>query len=79
VNTVIESSGDLNDLHHLRLMALLKELVREKGYKGAAGALEIDPQTVTASAKTGQLSRRVRQALERARRRSGSPNATPCR
>ncbi|MCY4583613.1 MAG: hypothetical protein OXE50_12595 [Chloroflexi bacterium] len=62
----IESSGDVEYLHHLRLMALLQELVRVKGYKGAARVLEIDPQTVTASAKTGQLSRRVRQALERA-------------
>ena len=52
--------------HHMRLMALLQELVREKGYKGAARVLEIDPQTVTDSAKTGRLSRRVRDSLERA-------------
>ena len=46
--------------------ARLQELVREKGYKGAARVLEIDQATVTESAKTGQLTRRVRQALERA-------------
>ena len=40
--------------------------MREKGYKGAARVLEVDPQTVTESAKTGRLSRRVRDALERA-------------
>ena len=40
--------------------------MREKGYKGAARVLEIDPQTVTESAKTGRLTRRVRDSLERA-------------
>ncbi len=62
----IEDSKDVENIYHMRLMALLQELVREKGYKGAARVLEIDPQTVTESAKTGQLTRRVRQALERA-------------
>ena len=62
----IESSKDVENVYHMRLMALLQELVRDKGYKGAARVLEIDPQTVTDSAKTGQLTRRVRQALERA-------------
>ncbi len=62
----IESSKDVENIYHMRLMALLQELVRDKGYKGAARVLEIDPQTVTDSAKTGQLTRRVRQALERA-------------
>ena len=62
----IEESKDVENIHHMRLMALLQELVREKGYKGAARVLEIDPATVTESAKTGRLTRRVRQALERA-------------
>ncbi len=62
----IEDSRDVENVYHMRLMALLQELVREKGYKGAARVLEIDPQTVTEAAKTGQLTRRVRQALERA-------------
>ena len=56
----------MENVYHMRLMALLQELVREKGYKGASRVLEIDPATVTESAKTGQLTRRVRQALERA-------------
>ena len=60
----IEDSRDVENVHHMRLMALLQELVREKGYKGAARVLEIDPQTVTDSAKTGRLSRRVRDSLE---------------
>ena len=62
----IENSKDVENVYHMRLMALLQELVREKGYKGAARVLELDPQTVTESAKTGQLTRRVRDALERA-------------
>ena len=62
----IEESKDVENIHHMRLMALLQELVREKGYKGAARVLEIDPQTVTESAKTGRLTRRVRDSLERA-------------
>ena len=62
----IEDSRDVENIHHMRLMALLQELVREKGYKGAARVLEIDPQTVTESAKTGRLTRRVRDSLERA-------------
>ncbi len=62
----IEDSKDVENIYHMRLMALLQELVREKGYKGAARVLEIDAQTVTESAKTGQLTRRVRQSLERA-------------
>ena len=55
----IEDSKDVENMHHMRLMALLKELVRDKGYKGAARVLEIDQRTVAESAKTGQLSRRV--------------------
>ena len=62
----IVSSRDVEDLYHMRLMALLQELVREKGYKGAARVLGIDPQTVTSSVKAGQLTHRVRHALERA-------------
>ena len=62
----IEDSRDVENVYHMRLMALLSELVRDKGYKGAARLLEVDQRTVAECAKTGQLSRRVRQALERA-------------
>ena len=62
----IEDSKDVENVYHMRLMALLQELVRDKGYKSAARVLELDQRTVAESAKTGQLSRRVRQALERA-------------
>ena len=36
---VIEESGRVEDVHHLRLMALLHELVREKGNRGVAAAM----------------------------------------
>ena len=62
----IEDSRDVENVYHMRLMALLQELVRAKGFKSAARVLELDQRTVAESAKTGQLSRRVRQALERA-------------
>ena len=61
---VIEESRVVEDVHHLRLMALLHELVREKRNRGAAAALGIDPRTVASCMKTGRLSWRVRQALE---------------
>ena len=62
----IEDSRDVENVYHLRLMALLQEQVRDRGYKGAAQALEIDQKTLAESARTGVLTRRVRQALERA-------------
>ena len=62
----IEGSKDVENVYHMRLMTLLQELVREKGYKGAARVLEIDHRTVAVCSKTGQMSRRARQALERA-------------
>ena len=63
---VIKRSRDIEDLHHLRLMALLNEIVRDHGHRGAARVLGVDPQTVTSSAKSGQLTHRVRERLERA-------------
>ena len=62
----IEDSKDVESVYQMRLMALLQELVREKGYKGAARVLEVDQRTVAESARTGRLSRRIRDALERA-------------
>ena len=61
---VIEDSRAVEDVHHLRLTALLHELVRTKGNRGAASALGIDPRTVASCMKTERLSWRVRNALE---------------
>ena len=52
------------DLYELRLTALLHQLVRSRGHKGAARELGVNPRTVAGSVKQG-MSRRVREALER--------------
>ena len=62
----IDDSRDVANVYHLRLMTLLQELVRDKGHHGTARVLELDQKTVAESARTGVLTRRVRQALERA-------------
>lgn len=62
---VIEESGSVEDLHRLRLTALLHELVRKEGTRGAARALGIDHRTVASYMEGGRLSWRVREALER--------------
>ena len=52
------------DVYELRLTALLHQLVRSRGHKGAARELGVNPRTVAGSVKQG-MSRRVREALER--------------
>ena len=68
----MEESGDMEalarsveDVHHLRLMALLEDLVREKNRAGAAQALGVDPRTLLTSLRRGALSMRMRLALDR--------------
>ena len=63
---LIVGRHSVRDMHHLRLMALLQELVRTWGYTGTARVLEIDPRTVTSSVQSGQLTHRVRESLQRA-------------
>ena len=58
--------NSIRDMHHLRLMALLQEMVRKWGCRGTARVLEIDPRTVTSSMQSGQLTHRVRESLQRA-------------
>ena len=62
----MQKSRYVADVHHLRLMSLLNELVRDRGYKGAARVLGIDRRTVAVSVRSGVLSGRTREALERA-------------
>ena len=66
-----ETSAGAPDQHDLRLIALLAQLVRERGRVGAAEALDLDPRTVVAALKRGTLSRRVRSALARVGRGEG--------
>ncbi|MYC38055.1 MAG: hypothetical protein F4X66_14240 [Chloroflexi bacterium] len=54
----------VEDVYELRLTALLHQLVRSRGYKGAGRVLGVDPRTVTVSLKEG-MSRRVREQVER--------------
>ena len=63
---VIEGSGEVADMHHLRLMALLQELERAHGRKEAAELLGVDRRALEISLDEGALSRRMRGALDKA-------------
>ena len=62
----IDGSRDVADLQHLRLMALLQELVRDHGVRKAAEKLDVDHRTLSAGLDSGRLSRRMRLSLEKA-------------
>ncbi|MDE2836010.1 MAG: hypothetical protein OXL97_00670 [Chloroflexota bacterium] len=57
--TVIERSNSVESLHGLRLMALLHDLVRENGQRGAGRVLGIDHRTVAACMESGELTWRM--------------------
>ena len=60
----IDKSRNIEDLHHLRLMALLDELVQDKGVTRTARELGVNYRTLVAARKSGRLSRRMRGALD---------------
>ncbi len=62
----IDESRDIEDLHHLQLMTLLREQVRDHGVRKAARKLDVDHRTLSAGLQSGQLSRRLRLSLEKA-------------
>ena len=62
----IDRSESIEDLHHLRLMALLDELAHDKGPRQSAEDLDVDHRTLTAGLESGRLSRRMRTALNQA-------------
>ena len=62
---VIEGSGEVADMHHLRLMALLQEMERAHGRKEVAELLGVDRRTLDISLDEGALSRRMRGALDK--------------
>ena len=66
--TGIDRSRSVEDLHHLRLMALLDELVQDKGVTRAARELGVNYRTISGSLESGRLSRRMRTALSQALR-----------
>ena len=62
---IFEKSTSVENVYNMRLTALLRELVRDGGFKGAGLVLGIDQRTVATAYRSGVLSRRVRTALER--------------
>ena len=56
--TGIDRSEIIEDLHHLRLMALLDEQVRDKGPRRSAADLDVDHRTLTVSLESARLSPR---------------------
>ena len=62
----IDSSKSVRDMHHLRLMSLLQEQVRDHGRRRAAEILGVDRRTLDASLDQSLLTRRIRGALEKA-------------
>ena len=63
---IFEKSRSVEDLERMRLMALLRELARDKGVKEAAQALGVDHRTLVSSLESGKLTRRMRVALGKA-------------
>ena len=61
----IEGCKANDDMHHRRLLSMLKELVGDKGVMEAVRVLDINYKTLTSSMKTGHLSKRTRWAMER--------------
>ena len=64
--TGIDRSRSVEDLRHLRLMALLDELVCDKGPHRAAADLDVDHRTLAANPESGRRFRRMRSALNQA-------------
>ncbi len=60
-----EKSRSLESLRHLRLMALLRELIRDEGRMEAAEMLGVNYKTLARAVVTGSLSPRMSHALER--------------
>ena len=54
----------VENVHHLRLMALLRDLVRDMGTMQAAEALGVDRKTVWRGMSAGRLSPRLADAIE---------------
>ena len=64
--STLDDIRSVEDPHLLQLNSPLREMVRRGGLKGAARELGIDHRTVKVSLDEGRLTRRCREALERA-------------
>jgi len=63
--TELNAERSVEDVHGVRLMALLQQLVRERDLKGAAEELGVDARTLATSLRRGRLSGHTRVALDR--------------
>ena len=61
----MEKTRSLENLHELRLMALLLDVIREKGRMEAAEMLGVNYKTLARAVETGSLSPRMSHALDR--------------
>ena len=71
--TTMEKSGSVEDLRKLRLRALLRDLVREEGRMEAAELLGVNYKTLARTIESGDLSKRMSDALERLMIAGGVP------
>ena len=71
--TTMEKSGSVEDLRQLRLRALLRDLVREEGRMEAAELLGVNYKTLARTIESGDLSKRMSDALERLMIAGGVP------
>ena len=60
-----ENTKGLENLVELRSLALLDDLVKARGRKGAAEALGVDRRTLAASVDSGKLTNQMREAVDR--------------
>ena len=60
-----ESSRSLDSLRHMRLMALLRDMIDDGGKVKAAKALGVNYRTVSKAVRSGTLTDRMADALER--------------
>ena len=68
-----EKSRGVEDLRRLRLRALLRDLVREEGRMEAAELLGVNYKTLARTIESGDLSKRMSDALERLMLTGGVP------
>ena len=60
-----EKTNGLENLLELRSLALLDDLVKARGRKGAAEALGVDRRTLAANVDSGRLTEQMREAVDR--------------
>lgn len=69
---IVEDAVAIEDMHHLHLTVLLKELLREHGKMATAGILGINYKTLIRGMRTDMPSPKLRWALERLQRGEGA-------